>query len=225
MIVHDRRAAFAVHPAGVTVEVVLLLPDRDAMFDLIDDEAASQKGFLPVPRAHPHPHGHLAQLQITDAVYASGVFHAKALHGRGDDALAFLIRQQLEGLVLQMPHLLAFVVVAYPAFKRGVATTGRINDLLAFDFGVDGCLGEAEGFHGGSLCRQPPATGGMNTTASPSASGWDQSLNSALMATRKLSAPRENGWRRCSSVYRSRGVRAAVATVSSLRPACSRRMA
>src|SRR5580692_11232380 len=133
MIGHDRRAALAVHPAGITVQVVLLLPDRDAMLDLVDDVAASQKGFLAVPRAHPHPHGQLAQLQIADAMYASGVFDAKTRHGLGDDALAFLGRQQLEGLVLQMPYLLAFVVVAYPAFKRGIATAGRVNDRQAFD--------------------------------------------------------------------------------------------
>ena len=33
-------AALAVHPAGVTAEVVLLLPDRHAVLDLIDDVAA-----------------------------------------------------------------------------------------------------------------------------------------------------------------------------------------
>src|ERR1700722_18515141 len=90
MIVHHRRAALAVHPAGVTVAVVLLLPDRDAVFDFIDDVAASQKRFLAVARADSHPHGHLAQLQITDAVYARGVFDAEALHGLGNDAFAFL---------------------------------------------------------------------------------------------------------------------------------------
>ena len=101
------------------------------MLDLVDDVAAGQKGLLAVPRAHPHPHGHLAQLQIPDAMHAGGVFDAEALPRLGDDALAFLGRQQLEGLVLQMPHLLAFVVIAHPAFKRGIAAAGRVDDLRA----------------------------------------------------------------------------------------------
>src|SRR5262249_50154585 len=36
------RAALAVYPAGVTVLIVLLLPDRHTMFDFIDDVATGQ---------------------------------------------------------------------------------------------------------------------------------------------------------------------------------------
>ncbi len=93
MVLGDDCAALAVHPAGVTIDVVLLLPDRDAMLHLIDDVAAGQKGLLAVARAHAYPYGHLTELQITNAVDAGGVLDAEALDRRGKDALAFLGRE------------------------------------------------------------------------------------------------------------------------------------
>src|ERR1700681_4774052 len=51
-----RRTALAVHPAGVAVFVVLLLPDRQPVFDLIDDVATGAEGFIAMPGRNTDPY-------------------------------------------------------------------------------------------------------------------------------------------------------------------------
>ena len=46
------RAALAVDPAGVTIQVLLLLPDGQAMLDLIDDVPAGAERLIAVRGAH-----------------------------------------------------------------------------------------------------------------------------------------------------------------------------
>jgi len=58
-----RGATLAVHPAGITIDVVLFLPDGHAMFDFIDDEAAGAKRLVAMRGADAHPDGHFAQRQ------------------------------------------------------------------------------------------------------------------------------------------------------------------
>src|SRR5450631_15800 len=111
------------------------------------------------------------------------MFHRKAPQRLGDDAVAFLHRQLLKRLVLESSDFLALVLIAHPAFETGVAAGTLVLQLTARAFGVDGRLGKPE-------VHQPPATGGMNTTASLAASLRDQSLNSLLTATFNCSRDR-----------------------------------
>src|SRR5215469_16688509 len=88
LLVRRRGATLAVHLPAVTVQIVLLLPDRQAMLDLIDDVAAGAERLIPVRRAHPDPHGELADGEHANAMHAGGVRHTEARDGLGDDALA-----------------------------------------------------------------------------------------------------------------------------------------
>src|SRR5262249_10840396 len=54
-----RSAPLAIHPAGVTVEIVLLLPDGQAVFDLIDDVSAGAESLVAVRRADTYPYRQL----------------------------------------------------------------------------------------------------------------------------------------------------------------------
>src|SRR4030081_538795 len=92
-------AALAVPPAGITASIMLFLPDRHAMFDFVDDETTGFEGFAAMRGTDPHPHSHIAQPQRADAVDAQSVLHREAPQGFGDDALAFLYREFLEGFV------------------------------------------------------------------------------------------------------------------------------
>ena len=47
----------------------------------------------------------------------------------GDDPLAFLDRERLEGFVFQPVHAPALVVIANPTLERGIAAAGRIAEL------------------------------------------------------------------------------------------------
>jgi hypothetical protein len=73
------------------------------MLHFIDDVAASHKSLMPVSRAHAHPHRHLANGQIANAMHARGVLNAELRYSLRDDALAFFDRKRLERLIFQMP--------------------------------------------------------------------------------------------------------------------------
>ena len=107
---------------------------------------------------------------------AQGMLHREAPQRFRDDAVAFFHRQLLKSFVFQPDDLLAFVFIANPALETDVAAGPGILQFASAQRGVDGRLGKAE-------THQPPATGGMNTTASLAASLRDQSLNSLLTAT------------------------------------------
>src|SRR5947207_9365111 len=114
-------AAFAVYPAGITAQVMLRLPDRQAVLDLVDDVAARLKRLRAMRCAHTHPYRQLRDRQLADAVQTRGVRHAKARDRLGEDALTFAHGEHLEGLVLQAPHAPALVGIAHPAFEGRVA--------------------------------------------------------------------------------------------------------
>jgi hypothetical protein len=97
-------------------------------------------------------------------VHAGDAGEAEAAPRFGEDALAFLDAKRLEGLVLEPLHGLAFVVIADPAFEADEGAAAAIHETGTQGPAIDRCVGEGEVAH-------PPATGGMNTTASPPCSG------------------------------------------------------
>src|SRR5882762_1288859 len=210
-----RRAALAVHPAGITASIVFFLPDRHAMFHFVDDESAGVEGFSAVRGTDTDPHGHVVQAQRPDTMDAESVLDREAAQGIGNDTLAFFHREFLECFVFQASDFLSLVVIANPSLEADVAARAQVEELAPRLGGVDGRLRKAKAHH-------PPATGGMKTTASPAASRRDQSLNSLLTATFNCSRVSVNRYRVQSSPYRSAGVVEEVSRVSSERPACSR---
>src|ERR1700744_6160593 len=93
--------------------------------------------------------------------------------GPGEDALAFFQRKLPKRLVFQTRDFLPLVEIADPALEARIAAGAGIEQLAPSRGGVDGFIGEAK-------AHQPPATGGMNTTASPAAKRRDQGANSEL---------------------------------------------
>src|ERR1700678_4025747 len=153
------------------------------MLNFIDDVSAGIEGLASVCEAPPHQHRNDTKIQRTDPVYAQGMFHWEAPQRFRDDAVAFLYGQFLKSFVFESSDFLAFVLIANPALETDVAARAQILKLAPGAFRVDGRLGKAE-------AHQPPATGGINTTASLAASLRDQSLNSLLTATFNCSRDR-----------------------------------
>ena len=122
-------AVLAIDPAGIAVLVVLLLPDRHAVLDLIDDVAAGIECLTAMRRADADPDRKLADRERPDAVRTAHVLEPESLTRLLQNALALAQRQRSERLVLEPQHPPALVVVAYPAFKRDVAAAGRIAQL------------------------------------------------------------------------------------------------
>jgi hypothetical protein len=113
-------AAFAVHPAGVTIEVVLFLPDRHTVLDLVDDVPAGGKSFVAVLGGRSDPHGYLADFQQAKAVNAGGSGDPKTPHRLVDDARSFLQCQVLETLIFEPHYFAAVVAVSYPTLESYV---------------------------------------------------------------------------------------------------------
>ena len=190
-------AALAVHPTRVAVDIVLLLPDRDAVLHLVDDVAARPEGLITVRRGDAHPHRDLAERQVADAVHATRVAHPETRAGFGDDALTLAYGELLEGLVLEAAYGAALVEVAHPTLEGRVTAAGRVDESACERGRVDGRVAELETAHGSR--SQPPATGGMKTTLSPATNGCSQSPNSPLTATFSISVGSVKPWRARSS--------------------------
>jgi len=107
---------------------------------------------------------------------AQRVFYRESPQRFSDDTVAFLDREFLKSLVFQPGDFLALVQITHPAFETDVAAGARSLKLASRALRVDGAFSKTKMHH-------PPATGGMNTTASPTLSFRDQSLNSLLTAT------------------------------------------
>ena len=52
--------ALAIHPTRITVDVMLFFPDRDAVFDLVDDPTTRAERLIAVWGGDAHPAGELA---------------------------------------------------------------------------------------------------------------------------------------------------------------------
>ena len=97
-------AALAVDPARVAVVVVLLLPDRHPVLDLVDDVAACAKRFVAMACADTDPDRQLANAETAGAMYAQRLLDPELFAGLGHDPLSLLDGQGLEGFVLELAH-------------------------------------------------------------------------------------------------------------------------
>jgi hypothetical protein len=82
-------ATLAIHPGRYALDVVLFLPDRQALLQLVDDVAAGLEGLVAMRRRRPHPDRQLADREVADAVHARQPHRAELLLG---------FRQDLEAL-------------------------------------------------------------------------------------------------------------------------------
>src|SRR5260370_7894457 len=124
-----RRAALAVHPAGIAASIVFFLPDRHAMLHFVDDEAAGVEGLSAMRGTDTDPHGQIAQGQRADTVDAESVLDRKAPQGVGDDALAFLHPELLERFVFQPSDFLPLMVLPNQPPQPPIAASSHANDL------------------------------------------------------------------------------------------------
>ena len=158
----------AINPFGGAIGVVLLFPDGQAELQLLNHMPAGGKTGLTVRGGDADPDRRLADGKYAGAMHAQDFGARINPLGLAHDGLAFEARHVVEGLVLQFRDRLAEVMVAHAPFENCQGSRfGRAEPRLQGG-GVDGAVGELK--H-----AQPPATGGMNTTRSPAASGVDRS--------------------------------------------------
>jgi len=136
--------SLTIHPARIAVRVMLLLPDRHAVFHFIDDVAACGEGLRTMACADTHPHSHVADVKISDPVHAQRVLDTKSLDGFRDNPLTLFHGQWLECLVLEVTDGVTLIVVADPALETRVAPCGWIEQPGAQRGSIDLLAGEAE---------------------------------------------------------------------------------
>jgi len=146
------------------------------MLDLVDYEPASGEGCVTMWRANTDPDGKISNSQIANPVYAKCLARAVSLRSFRNDSTPFLEGKWLVSLIFQFQHFAAFILVSYPAFEGAESAASRVTELLPVILRPQRFSAQMKQIH-------PPATGGINTTESPSASETCQSLNSSLTAT------------------------------------------
>jgi len=58
-----RCTAFTVYPAGIAIDVVFFFPDRNAVFDFINDVTTRREGLATVWSADAYPNRHLTEFE------------------------------------------------------------------------------------------------------------------------------------------------------------------
>src|SRR5690606_36511870 len=123
----------AINPAAVAVRVVFLFPDREAVFYLVDDEAACGEGFGAMGGRGAGPYGDVADGEFADTMDAVGPGEAETVDGFLDDARAFLESHGFVGFIIEAVDGLASVVIAHPALEGDESAGGGIGE-----FGAEG---------------------------------------------------------------------------------------
>ncbi len=88
-------ASLAINPARIAVGIVLLFPDRQPNFDLVDDVTAGIECLVPVRGRYADPDGTFADFQHAGPVYAMGMKDRELCPGLCNDFLALADGQGL----------------------------------------------------------------------------------------------------------------------------------
>jgi hypothetical protein len=129
-------AAFAVDPARITVDVVFLFPNGDAVLHFVDDVPTRSEGLVTMARTYADPHCELAEGKIPDAMHAPRVLDTEARTGLRDDSLALSNGELRKRLVLEASNFPAFIVITHPTLECGIPAARGIDELCAERLGV-----------------------------------------------------------------------------------------
>ena len=111
--------------------VGFLLPDGDAGLDGVDEEAVGVEGRFAVGRRGEGHDGAFADGEGADAVDGDRLGDGEFLHRLGEDALAFLGRENRVMGVVELFDVAAFVVVPNEAFEDDESAAAGIGHLCS----------------------------------------------------------------------------------------------
>ena len=80
---------------------MLFFPDRQPRLGLIDDIAAGVESITPMFGRDTHPHGHITQMQMANAVHTHRTNQPKSSPCLRQDSLSFRFTQRHIALVLE----------------------------------------------------------------------------------------------------------------------------
>src|ERR1700692_1962441 len=86
-MVRGRGAALAVDPPRVAAAIVFFFPNRNTVFDFIDDVSAGVERFAAMGGTHAYPNGHVGEVERTDAMDAQRVLDGETLQCLRENSL------------------------------------------------------------------------------------------------------------------------------------------
>ncbi len=111
-------SGYGVYPTRRTVSIVLLLPDRHAEFQLVDNVTAGIECRVAMRRGHAYPHCALPDLETAYPMPSERREHIESSGNFNENPLALRARDRRMRFVLQCDHGLAVIVIPNPAFER-----------------------------------------------------------------------------------------------------------
>lgn len=131
-------APLASDPKALAIGIVLELPDREHVLDLVDDPLAGAEGLRPVGRGDADPNSQVADREVADAMGRDRLTDPETSARPAQDPIALAQAERLVGFVAQSAHRPALVVVADPPLERDVAAATGILDHRGQFGGLEG---------------------------------------------------------------------------------------
>lgn len=134
-------AMVAFDPGFAAVVVNFLLPDGEAVFDIVDDIAAGEKCVATVVGGYADPYGDVANCQLADAM-DDGRLYFELFFGLSQNLLRDARCELGIATIVQFSHGLALVMIAHPTFVAAIRTRAQGEQLLAQCGRIDGLVCE-----------------------------------------------------------------------------------
>ena len=132
-------------PGCGAVSIDFFFPDGEAVFDVVDNVAAGQKGVAPVVGGDSHPYRDVARGEGTDSVDDRSVFNMKLGFGLIENGLRNVGRELRVATVVELFDDFTLVVVAHPTLVAAIRAGAEREQLFAQCRRVDGLICELEG--------------------------------------------------------------------------------
>jgi len=113
------------------VDIGLVLPDRDAMFDFVDEVLTGGKGFSAMAGSDHGDDGRLANGDVPDSMNGHGMRNGETLHGFLNDLLSLWLSHDRVMLICEALYGLSFMVITHESVKEDDCTAGFIPEFCA----------------------------------------------------------------------------------------------
>jgi len=153
----SRLTVMAGDPFSIAVEIMLFLPDRNAVLDLVNNVPTGPESRIPMWRRHTDPDSHIPDPKCSRAMHRYSVTNLETGQSFLHNPFAFLYGQRGISLIFKTIYSTTLVAVPHPPLKRAEPSGFRQMQAIPQRIQIDWRVRHQK-------ARHPPVTGGMNTT-------------------------------------------------------------
>ena len=144
-------------PFSISVQIMLFLPDRNAMFDLVNDVSAGPESGITMRRGHTDPDSNITHPKRSRTVHRNSMADLETGQSFLDNPLPFFYGEWGVSLIFQPIHRAPLIAVTDPPLEGAEPTGFRQMQPVPQTIQINGRFRHQK-------ARHPPVTGGMNTT-------------------------------------------------------------